>query len=144
AAFGGALSTAPAPDGRSLGGFLAHRLVCAVRLVCRDGDATLAAAYGARDAALVRDHAPDLVYEPGERELPVDYRRCRARACSYAPNDPDLDAHRSGLGAVAPRTRGWFTEGGGPTWSTGSTTPTRTPRCSGRTRSGAWCAGIRW
>src|SRR5436189_6385531 len=83
AAFGGALSTAPAPDGRSLGGFLAHRLVCAVRLVCRDGDATLAAAYGARDAALVRDHAPDLVYEPGERELPVDYRRCRARACSY-------------------------------------------------------------
>jgi hypothetical protein len=101
ALFGFGLSRAPGPDGRSFGGFLAHRLVCAVRAGCPDGDASLARAYGLRDARLVRDYAPNLVYEPGERELPVDYRRCRARACSYAPDDRDLDAHRSDRGAAA-------------------------------------------
>jgi hypothetical protein len=101
AAFGYGASRSTEPDGRSLGGFLARRFVCAVRLGCRDGDTALAAAYGGRDARLVRDHAPNLVYEPGERELPVDYRRCRSRACSYAADDHDLDAHRSQSGAAA-------------------------------------------
>jgi hypothetical protein len=91
----------PGPDGRSFGGFLAHRIVCAARGGCRDGDASLARAYGSRDARLVRAHAPNLVYEPGERSLPVDYRRCRSRACSDAPDDRDLDAHRSRRGAAA-------------------------------------------
>ena len=36
--------------------------------------ARLVAAYGERDAATVRALAPNLVYEPGERELPVDWR----------------------------------------------------------------------
>ena len=49
----------------------------------------------------VREHAPGLVYEGGERELPVDYRRCRRPACADAPDDPDLDAHRSAAGARA-------------------------------------------
>jgi hypothetical protein len=88
-------------DGRSLGGFLAHRIVCAVKLGCHDGDRALARAYGRRDAALVRAHAPDIAYEHGERSLPVDYRRCRARSCSDAPDDHDLDAHRTGAGRPA-------------------------------------------
>ena len=94
-----AVSAAPLVDGRSFGGFLAHRIVCAVKGGCDDGDAGLAAAYGPRTAALVRANAPGLVYEPGERELPVDYERCRRHACADAPDDRDLDAHRSAAGA---------------------------------------------
>jgi hypothetical protein len=94
-ALGGLAAVAPPVDGRSYGGFLAHRVFCAVRGGCDDGDAALADAYGERDAALVRAHAPNLVYEPGERQLPVDYRRCRRTGCADAPDDRDLDAHRT-------------------------------------------------
>src|SRR5712691_8308383 len=66
-------------DGRSLGGLLAHRIACAARGGCDDGDAALARAYGTRDAELVRRNAPNIVYEHGEPSLPVDYRRCRSR-----------------------------------------------------------------
>ena len=98
---GGAAAVAPVVDGRSFGGFLAHRLVCAVRGGCRDGQVALARAYGSRDAALVREHAPGLVYEQGERQLPVDYLRCRRPACARAPDDRDLDAHRTDAGERA-------------------------------------------
>ena len=100
---GGAVAVAPVVDGRSFGGFLAHRFVCSVRGHCRDGQVALARAYGAADAALVREHAPGLVYEPGERQLPVDYARCRSRACADAPDDRDLDAHRTGPGRARDR-----------------------------------------
>ena len=98
---GALASVAPPVDGRPLGGFLAHRLLCAAKGGCDDGDAALAAAYGARDAALVREHAPNLVYEPGEKQLPVDYRRCRRPRCAEAPDDRDLDAHRTVRGERA-------------------------------------------
>jgi hypothetical protein len=92
---------APEVDGRSFGGFLAHHVVCAVKGGCRDGDVALARAYGRHDAELVRAHAPNLVYEPGERQLPVDYRRCRRVRCAEAPDDRDLDAHRTSDGERA-------------------------------------------
>ncbi len=92
---------APATDGRSFGGFLAHRIACAAKGNCDDGDAALRSAYGERTAALVREHAPNLVYEPGETELPVDWRRCRERRCDDAPDDRDLDVHRSLAGERA-------------------------------------------
>jgi hypothetical protein len=95
------LAAATLVDGRSFGGFLAHRFVCTVKGGCDDGDAALADAYGARDAVLVREHAPNLVYEPGERQLPVDYRRCRRPACAEAPDDRDLDVHRTDAGERA-------------------------------------------
>ncbi len=98
---GAVIAVAPVVDGRSFGGFLAHRIACAARGGCRDGDAALARAYGADDAALVRDHAPGLVYEPGEHQLPVDYAHCRSRACADAPDDRDLDAHRGHAGEPA-------------------------------------------
>jgi hypothetical protein len=88
-------------DGRSLGGFLAHRIVCAARGGCGDGDVALARAYGKRDAELVRRNAPNMVYEHGEPSLPVDYRRCRSRRCSDAPDDHELDAHRTSTGQRA-------------------------------------------
>ena len=98
---GGMLAVAPVVDGRSFGGFLAHRIACAARGGCQDGDVALARAYGGADAALVREHAPGLVYERGEQQLPVDYARCRSRACADAPGDRDLDAHRTDSGERA-------------------------------------------
>lgn len=98
----GALAAAvPAVDGRSLGGLLAHRLACAAKGGCRDGDAALRRAYGAEDAELVRRHAPGLVFERGERQLPVDWRRCRQVGCATVRDAPDLDAHRTDAGVRA-------------------------------------------
>ena len=99
-AFGGVVALLPRVDGRSFGGFLAHRIVCAVRGGCDDGDAALAREYGPHHAALARAYAPSLVYEPGEPSVPVDYRRCRRHACADAPDDRDLDVHYP-----APRSR---------------------------------------
>jgi len=45
--------------------------------------------------------APRVDGEPGERQLPVDYRRCRQTACADAPDDRDLDAHRTDEGERA-------------------------------------------
>ncbi|HEV2724333.1 MAG TPA: hypothetical protein VGV10_06840 [Thermoleophilaceae bacterium] len=99
---GGAAALAgPDVGGRSFGGFLAHRMVCAVRGGCDDGDAELAKAYGPRDADLLRRHAPDIVYEPGEGQLPIDWKECRRRSCADAPDDRDLDSHRTNAGRRA-------------------------------------------
>jgi hypothetical protein len=100
-ALGAVAGVAPAPDGRSFGGFLAHRIVCAVKGGCDDGDLELARAYGPRDAELVRRYAPGLVYEPGEKQLPVDWRRCRDTDCANAPDDRDLDVQRTDSGGRA-------------------------------------------
>jgi hypothetical protein len=80
-------------DGRDVGGFLSRHLVCAVTGRCDRDQARLVAAYGESGAAAVRALAPNLVYERGERELPVDWRHCRRVSCSVAPDDPGLDAH---------------------------------------------------
>jgi hypothetical protein len=98
---GAVVSLGPRVDGRAFGGMLAHRIACAVKGGCRDGRAALVHAYGERDAALVREHAPNLVYEPGEHQLPVDYRRCRRPWCAEARDDPDADVHRSDAGRRA-------------------------------------------
>jgi hypothetical protein len=100
-ALGALAAFGPRFDGRSFGGFLAHRFGCAVKRDCRGGDALLARAYGARDADLVRDFAPNLVYEAGERQLPVDWRHCRRPACAEARDEPDLDVHRTDAGERA-------------------------------------------
>jgi hypothetical protein len=100
-ALGALVAIGPAVDGRSFGGFLAHRVACAARGGCDDGQRALAEAYGPSVAALVREHAPNLVYERGERELPVDWRRCRRPECASADDHPDLDVHRGAGGARA-------------------------------------------
>lgn len=96
--FGAAVTAAVRVDGRALGGLLAHRLACSVQGACRDGDADLERAYGDRDAAFVRRNLPGLVYEPGELEVPVDWRHCRDVACATASDDIDLDVHRTASG----------------------------------------------
>jgi hypothetical protein len=100
-ALGAVTAAVPAVDGRSFGGYLAHAIVCAATGDCAHEDEPLTAAYGARDAALLRRHAPNLVYEAGERSLPIDFRDCRIRRCSRAPDDPRLDAHYSDAGRRA-------------------------------------------
>ena len=100
-ALGALAAVVPSVNGRSFGGFLTHRIVCAIKGGCDDGDAQLARAYGKRNAERVRELAPDVVYEPGEPSIPVDYRECRRRACSQTPNDRQLDAHRTEAGRRA-------------------------------------------
>jgi hypothetical protein len=100
-ALGALAALGPRFDGRSFGGFLASRTLCAVERDCHRSDQALARAYGERDAALVREHAPNLVYERGERQLPVDWRRCRQPDCAVAPDEPNLDVHRSDAGERA-------------------------------------------
>src|SRR4051794_8044049 len=99
-AFASALAFVPAVDGRPLGAALARALVCAVRGHC-ESDAALRDAYGERDATLVRKLAPNIVYEAGTLTLRVDYRQCRSHRCSDAPDDRDLDVHRSRRGKPA-------------------------------------------
>ena len=100
-ALGALAAFGPRIDGRSFGGFLAFHIGCAVRSDCQGRDRSLEWAYGPRDAALVRDLAPNLVYEPGERQLPVDWRECRRPACAEAPDERDLDVHRTSAGEPA-------------------------------------------
>jgi hypothetical protein len=45
-AFGGLVALVPRVDGRSLGGFMAHAVVCAIRRGCDDGDASSRAYMG--------------------------------------------------------------------------------------------------
>jgi hypothetical protein len=90
-------------DGRDAGGFLARHVVCATTGRCHRDEDRLVTAYGERTAASVRALAPNLVYEPGERELPVDWRECRRVGCSVAPDDPALDAHVAAGHGRAPR-----------------------------------------
>ena len=94
--FGALIALGQRFDGRSLGGFLARHVACAVSGRCDRDERRLAAAYGGRNAATVRALAPNLVYERGVRQLPVDWRRCRRPRCAEAPDEPALDTHRSG------------------------------------------------
>ena len=92
-AFGSLLTLSGDFDGRSVGGFLARHVVCAAGGGCDRDEQELVEAYGARDAATVRALAPNLVYERGEHQLPVDWRECRRVECATASDDPDLDVH---------------------------------------------------
>src|SRR4051795_2977143 len=98
---GAVVGSAPVVDGRSLGSSITHAIVCAARGDCDRGNDALVDAYGADDAALLRRFAPNIVYEPGTRTLPVDFRQCRSHACSDAPDDQALDAFRSRRGVPA-------------------------------------------
>jgi hypothetical protein len=91
----------PRVDGRSYAGALARAILCAARGGCNDGRDSLASAYGARDAEVVREYAPNIVYEPGEKEIPIDYRQCRTTACGDAPADRSLDVSETNTGVPA-------------------------------------------
>jgi hypothetical protein len=89
----------PGIPGGSLARAIGERIICAVRLSNACGgerDVALDRTYGAELAALVRDHAPRIRYEHGMEALPVDYRSCRADACSRGA--PSGEVWRSSAG----------------------------------------------
>ena len=100
-AVGALVAVGPHVDGRSYGGFVARAILCAMRGGCDDGRGALELAYGSRDAALVRDYAPKIVYEPAERELPIDFRECRTTKCGDASTDRSLDVSQTSAGMPA-------------------------------------------
>ena len=88
--------------GLSLARAIGSNLLCAVRVADTCGeDSELEAAYGAELAAAVRRHAPDVLYERGMRALPVDFRSCRAAACSDGPGQGTVWRSHSGEPATA-------------------------------------------
>jgi len=68
-------------DAWRIGDGVVHALVCAIEGGCEERDA-LDLAYGDGVAQLVREHAPNVVYERRSAALPVDFRRCRETSCS--------------------------------------------------------------
>lgn len=88
--------------GTTLASAIAERMVCAVRLTenCRD-EPRLKDPYGHEIAALLRAHAPTLLYEDGMTALPVDYRGCRADGCAEGARSGPIDAAGSGRRVVA-------------------------------------------
>lgn len=90
------------PPGASIAGVVLERLVCAVRLTedCRE-EPKLVDAYGDDTAALLRAHAPTLLYEDGMTALPIDYRRCRADACAAGAGDGPVTRSNSDEPVVA-------------------------------------------
>jgi hypothetical protein len=81
---------------------LAERIVCAVRSLedCRN-EPLLRAANGDEVAALLRDHAPALLFEDGMRTLPVDFRACRSEACAKGAESGVVAHTSTGLPVVA-------------------------------------------
>ncbi len=66
---------------------IATRLICAAGLSDSCSvDGALVAAYGAELAARVEESAPEIVYESGIGELPVDFRSCRGGRCAEGPD----------------------------------------------------------
>jgi hypothetical protein len=74
--------------GAALAEAVASRILCAASLADGCGDEpALIAAYGSEVGKLVREHMPSLVFEPGSRAVPVDFRRCRSTECGDGPED---------------------------------------------------------
>jgi hypothetical protein len=81
---------------------IAARLVCAARLfdACSE-PSELVAAYGPELAAAVEESAPEIAYEAGMSELPVDFRSCRGGRCGHGPQAGRVWSSDTGEPAVA-------------------------------------------
>ena len=81
---------------------VAERIVCAVRLSedCA-AEPELRAAHGAELAAMLRAHAPTLLYEDGMTALPVDYRHCREDGCAAGGEEGAVSRSDGGRPVVA-------------------------------------------
>lgn len=88
--------------GADLAGAIAARIACALSFAdACEREPELVAQYGAEVAQLAADHAPELVYEEGEHELPVDFRHCREVECALGPESGPIARTDSGLPVVA-------------------------------------------
>jgi hypothetical protein len=88
--------------GAELARAVASRLLCAAALADRCGDEpVLIAAYGPEVGRLAREQMPLLLFERGARALPVDFRHCRATACSDGSARGLVDRSDAGLPVTA-------------------------------------------
>jgi hypothetical protein len=100
--FGGLVAAGVRVPGGSLARAVASRILCAAAAAESCGnEPLLIAAYGTEVGELVREHMPTLVFEPGSRALPVDFRRCRSSACGDRLRDGLADRSDRGLPVTA-------------------------------------------
>ena len=92
----------PGFPGAGVARAIAASIECAIRVSegCGPTD-ELAAAYGADMAAMVRDNAPRLIYEPDSTALPVDFRSCRGPVCGNGPSAGAVTESNTGEPAAA-------------------------------------------
>jgi hypothetical protein len=76
---------------------LSRSLLCAASLSsdCLS-EGSLERAYGAETAALVRQHAPEILYGPDRLGLPVDFRSCRSPGCAEGVESGDVAGSDAG------------------------------------------------
>src|SRR4051794_29880952 len=88
--------------GASLARSVTDRILCAASLADGCGDEpALIAAYGTEVGRLVRQHMPTLVFEPGSRAVPVDFRRCRSSECGDSSGSASIHRTDAGLPVTA-------------------------------------------
>ena len=90
--------------GAALARAVAAKVICAVGLEggCGvDDSSPLRVAYGDELAAAAQEHAPTILYEPGMKALPVDYRRCREDACADGAEEGSVSRSLAGERTVA-------------------------------------------
>lgn len=88
--------------GASLARAVASRILCAASLADGCGDEPgLIAAYGSEVGELVRRHMPMLVFEPGSKAVPVDFRRCRSSECGDSTGSDSIHRTDAGLPVTA-------------------------------------------
>jgi hypothetical protein len=81
---------------------IATRLVCAADLSTSCSvSGPLVAAYGPELAERVQENAPEIDYEAGMSELPVDFRSCRAVRCSLGAGEGPVSVSEAGQPAAA-------------------------------------------
>jgi hypothetical protein len=86
-------------DGQRLGAGIVESIICAIGEDC---PGALEDAYGKETARIVREYAPNIVYERKSAELPVDFRRCRKLACSNGSDQAKaIDETELGLPVTA-------------------------------------------
>jgi hypothetical protein len=77
-----------------LGRAILEGIVCAIEGGCAG---SLEEAYGGQLARIVREQAPNIVYERRSAQVPVDFRRCREVKCANGP-DRAAEIRESGDG----------------------------------------------
>lgn len=81
---------------------IAARLICAADLSASCSvDGALVAAYGPEVAGRLEENAPQIDYEDGISELPVDFRSCRGGPCAEGRRAGRVWASNTGERAVA-------------------------------------------
>jgi len=100
--FAGMVALGVRVPGAALAQAIGARILCAAAFVDGCGDEpVLVAAYGTEVGELVREHMPSLLFEQGSRAVPVDFRRCRATACSDGAEEGRVRRTDAGLPVTA-------------------------------------------